>query len=565
MHKRIWSFLAVLAMLAMPLTAMAAPASTPDNPVFFSLLPPLFTIGLALATRSVIPALFLGVVLGSWGLHGLDIAGLWSGTLDSVAVHVTGAVANADHAAVMVFSFMIGGMVGIISRNGGMQGIVAALAKKADNRRHGQLATAGLGVAIFIDDYANTLVVGNTMRPVTDKLRISREKLAYIVDSTAAPVSCIALITTWIGYEVGLIGDSLSQLGAVDVSAYEVFLTSILYSFYPFLALLMVFVIAYTGRDYGPMYVAEHRALTTGQLLAPGATVDDSAQKDNSFTPAADCPKRAINAILPISVLVVGVIGSMYMTGAAEVGHDAGLRDILGAADAYLALVWGSLLGVLTATILSLVQKLMTLEQVIEAWYKGARGMFLAMIILILAWSLANVTTLLGTGPYLVGMLGDSLPIGLLPAVTFVVAAFTAFATGSSWGAMGILMPLVIPLAWSMLGNTDPTQSAIFFSTIACVLSGSVWGDHCSPISDTTVLSSLASSCDHVDHVRTQLPYAMTAGTAALLLGTVPAGYGFPWWASLLLGAGAIVAVIRFVGRKPEDQPATPLVENHVR
>ena len=169
MQKRIWSFLAVLTILAMPLTAMAEAASTPDNPVFFSLLPPLFTIGLALATRSVIPALFLGVVLGSWGLHGLDIPGLWQGTLDSVAIHVTGAVANADHAAVMVFSFMIGGTVGIISRNGGMQGIVETLVKKADNRRHGQLATAGMGVAIFIDDYANTLVVGNTMRPVTDK------------------------------------------------------------------------------------------------------------------------------------------------------------------------------------------------------------------------------------------------------------------------------------------------------------------------------------------------------------------------------------------------------------
>ena len=319
----------------------------------------------------------------------------------------------------------------------------------------------------------------------------------------------------------------------------------------------MVFVVAYTGRDFGPMYDAEHRAITTGQLLAPGAAVDDSAQKDDSFTPSAGCPKRAINAFLPIGVLVVGVIASMYMTGAAKAGSGAGLREILGAADAYLALVWGSLLGVLTATILSLVQKLMTLEEIIEAWYKGARGMFLAMIILILAWSLANVTTLLGTGPYLVGLLGDNLAVGMLPAVTFVVAAFTAFATGSSWGAMGILMPLVIPLAWAMLGSTDPTQSAIFFSTIACVLSGSVWGDHCSPISDTTVLSSLASSCDHVDHVRTQLPYAMTAGTAALLIGTVPTGYGFPWWASLLLGAGAILAVIRFVGRKAEDQPAT--------
>lgn len=549
--------LTTLILFAVPIVAVAGPASSPDNPVFVSILPPLFAIVLALITRSVIPALFLGVVLGSWALHGFDVAGLWHGLLDSVAVHVTAAVANADHAAVMVFSFMIGGMVGIISCNGGMQGIVELLVGKADDRRHGQLVTAGMGIAIFIDDYANSLVVGNTMRPVTDKLKISREKLAYIVDSTAAPVACIALITTWIGYEVGLIGDALSLLGVTGSSPYEVFLRSILYSFYPFLTLFMVFLVAYSGRDFGPMYQAELRAITTGQLLAPGATVDESARRESSFDSTSETPKRALNAVIPIIVLVVGVIASMYMTGAAEVGADAGLRDILGAANAYLALVWGSLFGVLTATILSLAQQLMSLDKVIEAWYQGARGMFLAMIILILAWSLSSVTTLLGTGAYLVSLLSGNLSVGLLPAVTFIVAAFTAFATGSSWGAMGILMPLVIPLAWSMLGGADATQSAIFYSTVACVLSGAVWGDHCSPISDTTVLSSLASSCDHIDHVRTQLPYATVAGGAALLLGSLPSGFGVPWWVSLLLGLGFIGAVVMLAGKKSGPQTAS--------
>ena len=551
--NRTIAFFALLCLLPTPL--LAAAASTPENPVFFSIVPPLVTIVLALLTRSVIPALFVGVLIGSWGVNGLSLMGFWQGILDSVAVYVIGAVSDPDRASIMIFSFLIGGMVGIVSRNGGMHGLVNMLAGNATDRRRGQLVTAGMGMAIFIDDYANSLVVGNTMRPVTDKLRISREKLAYLVDSTAAPVACVALITTWIGYEVGLIGDSLTQLGVTDTSPYEVFLNSILYSFYPLLTLFMVLFLAWSGRDYGPMYKAEVRAIKTGQLTAPDATIDDAAASETAFAPDKKTPRRLVNAVLPLLVLIGGVLGSMYFTGSQEAGDGASLRDIFGKADAYTSLVWGSVLGVLVATALSIGQKLLRLSEVIDAWYRGARGMFLAMIILVLAWSLSNVTQVLGTGPYLVSAIGDHINVGVLPGLVFVVAALTAFSTGSSWGAMGILMPLVIPLTWSLIPGANPTDSPILYSAVASVLCGAVWGDHCSPISDTTVLSSLASSCDHVDHVRTQLPYAMTAGGAALILGGLPSGFGVPWWMSLLLGAAAIVLIVFWRGKKAEEAP----------
>ena len=550
------ALLALLCLLPTPL--LAAAVSTPENPVFLSVIPPLLTIVLALLTRSVIPALFIGVLVGSWGLNGLSLMGLWEGILDSVGVHVIGAVADTDHASIMIFSFMIGGMVGIVSRNGGMNGLVNMLAGNATDRRRGQMVTAGMGMAIFIDDYANSLVVGNTMRPVTDKLRISREKLAYLVDSTAAPITCVALITTWIGYEVGLIGDSLVQLGITETSPYEVFLNSILYSFYPLLTLFMVVFLAWSGRDYGPMYKAEVRAIKTGQLTAPDATIDEEAASETAFAVSEETPQRMINSVVPILVLIGGVLGSMYFTGSQKVPDGASVRDVFGEADAYTSLVWGSLLGVLVAAGMTLAQKLLRLSEIIDAWYRGVRGMFLAMIILVLAWSLSNVTLELGTGPYLVSAIGDHINVGVLPGLVFVVAALTAFSTGSSWGAMGILMPLVIPLAWAMLGATpgiDPMDSPILYSAIASVLCGAVWGDHCSPISDTTVLSSLASGCDHVDHVRTQLPYAMTAGGAALILGGLPSGFGMPWWMSLLLGAAVIVLIVFWRGKKAEEAP----------
>ena len=233
-----------------------------------------------------------------------------------------------------------------------------------------------------------------------------------------------------------------------------------------------------------------------------------------------------------------------------------GVGAVIGAANSYMALMWGSLLGMLTAALLSLVQRIMTLEQVVNAWYKGMRSMIYAMIILILAWALGGIAEELQTADYLVSLLGDTLPAQLLPVLVFIIAAFTAFATGSSWGAMGILVPLVIPLTWAVMkanGLDAPSDMHILFSAIASVLAGSVWGDHCSPISDTTVLSSIASGCDHIEHVRTQLPYALLVGFVAIGIGTIPAGYGVPPWISLIVGAAILLTVLRFFGRSADE------------
>ena len=534
------------------------PEITPElASTWFSILPPLLAIVLALLIRQVIPALFLGLWLGAWLINGLSLEGLWGGLLDSFQVYILDALANEDHAAVLLFSFMIGGTVGIISRNGGMQGIVNAIVKWAVDARRASLATAGMGLAIFFDDYANTLVVGNTMRPVTDSMNVSRAKLAYIVDSTAAPVACIALVTTWIGYEVGLIGDALRHLPDLDGEAYLVFLQSIPYSFYPVLAIVFVFMVCYFGKDFGPMLKSERRA---------HARAADAVEEPDSAGVAHDCepiepvegkPQRAINAVIPIASLVLGVMVGLYVTGRAgtEV-ENPGIQDIMGSASSYKALMWASLVSTLIAALLSVGQRIMSLEEVVNAWYQGMRAMVYAMIILILAWSLGEITDQLKTADFLVSVLGDTLPVQWVPALVFVLSALTAFATGSSWGSMGILTPLVIPLTWAVMmanGFDSPADMHILYSAIACVLAGSVWGDHCSPISDTTILSSLASGCNHIEHVHTQLPYAVLVGGVSVALCTVPVAYGLPWWAGLVIAFVVLLAVLNVAGRKVTD------------
>jgi Na+/H+ antiporter NhaC len=527
---------------------------------WISILPPVFAILLALYLRQVIPALFMGIWLGAWAINGFTVAGLWQGLLDSFQKHILNAVANGDHAAVILFSLMIGGTVGIISRNGGMQGIVNHIVSWANDARRACLATATMGLAIFFDDYANTLVVGNTMRPVTDSMNISRAKLAYIVDSTAAPVATIAFVTTWIGYQVGLIGDAISYIPDLNSEAYLLFLQTIPYSFYPLLAIAFVFMVALTGRDFGPMARAEEQARNRGVEEDEGHLDSSMAEDCEPIEAVADKPQRAINAALPILMLIMGVMGGLYVTGrnALEIS-DPGLKDIIGAADSYKSLMWGSLIGMVTATALTLGQRIMSLEEVVNAWYKGLRTMFYAMIILVLAWALGGITEELKTADFLVSVLGDTLPVQLVPSIVFILAAFTAFATGSSWGAMGILVPLVLPLTWAVMqanGFSEPQHMHILYSSIASVLAGSVWGDHCSPISDTTILSSMASGCDHIEHVRTQIPYAMLVGAVAIAVCSIPVAFGLAWWLALLVGGSLLFLVLRLVGQHPSESAA---------
>ena len=518
---------------------------------WISILPPLVAIALALAFRQVIVALVAGIWLGAFFVNGGDGMAAWTGLLDTFAVYLRNALADPDHAAIILFSLMIGGMVGVVSRNGGMLGIVDRVTGWTSTPRRGQLAASGLGVAIFFDDYANSLIVGTTMRPITDRLRVSREKLAYLVDSTAAPVASLALVTTWIGMQVGLIGEAVAKIDGYDESAYSVFLHSIQYSFYPLLTIFFVFLVAWSGRDFGPMLTAERAARRDGVQAPSGRRGGRLAAELDAMMPEPGTPLRSRNAVIPIAVLVFATLAGLWVTGRAAAGADAGLQAVIGNADSYRSLLWASLLSAIVAVVMTVSQKLLTMEEAIDAWMTGVKSVFGAMVILMLAWALSAVCGELDTATYLTGALGDTVHPGVLPTLVFILAALTAFATGTSWGTMGILMPLVVPLAWA-IGGADLGATSVIYASVASVLAGAVWGDHCSPLSDTTILSSMASGCDHIQHVRTQLPYAVVVGVVATLLGLLPAGFGLPWWVGLATGAAVLTVALRLFGARSE-------------
>lgn len=518
-------------------------------PGWISILPPIIAILLAFASRAVIPSLFAAIWFGVWSLSHFSIMDLIPSLLNSFYVYILNTMIDRDHAILILFTLMLGGMVGIIYRNGGMHGIIKHLIKKADTPRKGQIAIWLFGIIIFFDDYSNTLIVGNTSRLLCDKLKISRQKLAYLVDSTSAPVATIAVITTWIGFQVGIIADALPGLEGLDESAYMLFIHSIPYSFYPFLAIVMVGLIVTSGKDFGPMVEAEERA-RAGIKYAPNMDnleADAGADADELFV-KQDVNYKARNAVIPIAVLVFSMLYFIFTSGEGDT-----LKDILGSSDTFGALMHSTLLSALTAAALSVGQRILNLNEILDAWFSGLKFMLMGLMVLLLAWALADISKDLGTADFIVSTLGDSISMPILPSIVFLIAAATAFGSGSSWGVMAILMPLVIPLTWAVMGNNGgatPENMHILYSTIACVLTGSVWADHCSPISDTTILTSMASGCELMDHVRTQMPYAVSAGAAALLLGTLPAGFGAPWWVLLLLGIGSQVIVVKIFGRK---------------
>ena len=533
--------------------------SPPFAPAWFSILPPLIAIVLALIFKEVITALLAGIWLGALVVAGYNpVQATWR-LVDQYVVPALGDT-DAGHTQIVIFSMLLGGMVGMISRNGGTMGVVRAVAPLARNRRRGKIATALAGLAIFFDDYANTLVVGNTMRPITDRLKVSREKLAYLVDSTAAPVAALVPVSTWVGYEVSLIGGGLSAAAGeatgadaaflAGLSPYTVFIESIPYLFYPLLALSFVFLTSFMNRDFGPMARAEARAAAGKGLHREGAMLatDTSA----SFVDAKEgTPQRWWNAGIPVLTVVLVVLGGLYTSGSAVTGPGADLKDIFGSADPFNTLLWGSLAGCLVAAVLSIGQRLLTIHECIDAWVGGVKAMMIAMVILTLAWSLGAVTKDIGTAAYLSELLSDNLPLTLLPAAVFVTAGAMAFATGTSWTTMAILIPLVIPLTVSLAGGSgfaDGSLYGILLGSTSAVLAGAIWGDHCSPISDTTVLSSTAAGCDHVDHVRTQLPYAMLVGAVGLVLGSVGTAFGLPTWIALLAGVAVLAACLRVFG-----------------
>ncbi|MDG0973833.1 MAG: Na+/H+ antiporter NhaC family protein [Crocinitomicaceae bacterium] len=549
-------------------------------PGWLSILPPLIAILLALLFKEVISALFIGIFIGAatLGFYNDGVMGIFGAFLTVLDHYILDALVNPDHLSVILFSVLIGSVVAVISKNGGMQGVVNKLVRFAKTRKSGMLTTYFLGIAIFFDDYANTLVVGNTMRSVTDKLRISREKLAYIVDSTAAPIAAVAFITTWIGAELTYISGGVEKIqamgGTINESAYSIFVNSLAYSFYPIFTLFFMFFLLYKGRDFSSMYHAEKKALEEGVEASLKSSVDV-----DEFNPVPGAKIRSFNAIIPILFIVFGTFigliytglqttygqlldlgvavengtwNSMHLLPEAPESFFRKLGTIIGNANSYTALLWASLSGLTVALFLTISQRIMKLEKSMETVVFGVKTMIPAVMILVLAWSLAGVTEDLHTAEYLKSFFDkDFSNAWIIPGITFILSAFIAFSTGSSWSTMALMYPLVIPLMYSVAGDIDQVQiMELLYNTIASVLAGSVLGDHCSPISDTTILSSLATSCDHISHVRTQMPYALTVGLVALLFGVIPGALGVSSLITIPLGIAVLYLIVHFVGKK---------------
>jgi Na+/H+ antiporter NhaC len=538
--------------MALPSTAQQVAETLTQSSVsgtWLSILPPLIAIVLALVTRQVLFSIFISIWLGAYLVTDMSFAHIGSSFFDTVTDYLVPAVASEGHVSIILFSLLIGGMIGVITANGGTRGIIDLFTKFVKNRRQGQLTTAIMGCLIFFDDYANTMIVGNTMRPLTDKFRITRAKLAYLVDSTAAPIATIALVSTWIGAMVGYITDAEAAMGDYHEAAYLVFLNSLKYNFYAFMTIFFVFVIAISGKDFGPMLKARIRLLKAEDdpsldrynLWKERIEKDEEEQKKSHW----------INSVIPILVLIFGTI-----IGLAISGEGNSVQEIVATADSYAALLWGSLLSLSVALIMTFAQKLLDVEKMLEGMMKGMHTMFDGLIILVMAWSLSALTAELQTADYLVSVFNDSLNPYWLPAIIFVLAGITSFSTGSSWGTMGILMPLVVPLTWELgkaSGLPFDVTHELIYGSVASVLAGSVWGDHCSPISDTTILSSIASQCDHIEHVRTQLPYAMVVGGLSIVSLISTSVLELPFWLNYVIFIPLIYLLITKFGNRAKD------------
>ena len=524
-------------------------------PGLLSIIPPLLAILLALIFRQVILSLILGVYVGAVFVYDYNPL---TGFLRLIDKYTIEAISDVSHIQIIVFTLLFGGVIGLISKSGGTRGIANVITKFAKNQRSTMISSWLSGLIIFFDDYANTLIVGNLMRPVTDKMKISREKLSFIVDATAAPVASVFVISSWIGYEVGLIQDGLNMIGSSE-NAYATFLATIPFRFYPIMMLVFVFFIAYFRRDFGPMLKAERRTIESGKVTADANnTVKDLSESSELF--GNEDKAKWYNGLVPILVIIFGTILGLYITGLNSVKEmglaDYGLREIISNSDSYLSLLWSSFAACGVAAVMILLQKIMNLHDTIDAWFLGIRSMLLAIIILTLAWSIGAITQEMKTADYIISIMSDSISPHFLPVLVFLVCAITSFATGTSWGTMAIMMPIVIPLSYSvstLYGLSAVESTIILHGVISSVLAGCVFGDHCSPISDTTILSSMASGCNHVDHVRTQLPYALAVAFVCMLLGDIPTAFGLSPYISLVLIGFVLVGVLFVFGRKVDS------------
>lgn len=534
-----------------------------DNAVRFgilTILPPLVAIALAFITKETILSLFLGVFVGEYMVcaDGLNIFSTIVQAFLGIAGQVISSMADPWNAGIVLQCLLIGGVIQLVTKMGGAKALADALSKYANTPRKAQLITWLIGICVFFDDYANSLIVGPIMRPVMDKLHVSREKLAFIVDATAAPIAGIAIISTWIGLELGLIKDGFASIG-MNVGSFGIFLQTIPFRFYNILILIFIVISAFTLYEFGPMKEVEKRArkgLEDSEKEKAVIGFDDVA-------PAEGAKITVWNAIIPIGTLIIGALIAFYWSGYTTIldGSDQalitlmktsplsfnGIFEALSQSDASVALFQAALLASLVGITMGVAEGIFTIGEAFNTWVDGMKTIVITGVILLLAWSLGGVIGEVGTADYLVGVLKEAIPMFLLPTLIFILGALISFATGTSYGTMSILMPLAIPLAWAI--SPDMGFAVV---CISGVLTGAIFGDHCSPISDTTILSSMGSGCDHIAHVNTQIYYALFVAVIAILFGYIPAGLGIPWYIDIPVAVVVMYVALRLIGEKVE-------------
>ncbi|EAJ0469113.1 Na+/H+ antiporter NhaC family protein [Campylobacter upsaliensis] len=568
-----------LAFCLLPITLFADAKVNAEFYGFITLLPPFIAIILAFITKDVILSLFMGVLSGTFLLSlasniffvdTIALINIYDTLVESfskIISYVLKSTSDPVNAGIILQILCIGGLVALITKMGGAKAIALQFAKRAKTAISAQLNTWFIGLLIFFDDYANLLIVGPIMRPLADKFKISREKFAFIIDSTAAPVAGIAIISTWIGLEVSLIKNAYASIGIDNISAFGIFVETIPYRFYNIFMLFFVALTAIMGREFGSMYAAQIRAKTTGQIapMPKSAALDTAELEDQFLAPKDGIEIRAFDAIVPVMTLIILAILGFYFNGFSVLeGEELAnakanplsfetLRSAFGSADSSIVLFQAALFAAIVAIFIGVRRKIFNIKEAIETWIYGWKTMIFTIVLLLLAWSLSSIVKDLGTSTFITHLLADKLPEFILPATIFAFASLISFAIGTSYGTMGVLMPLAVPLAFEVAKLNGLESEALhhyMVLNISCVLTGAIFGNHCSPISDNVILSSMSAKCDHMEHVRTQIPYALFICAISLFTGYIPTALGLSVWLVLPLNFILITLLLRIIGKK---------------
>jgi len=565
-----------------------------------SFVPLLMVMAFAATTHMVELSLGMGIFVGSCMVAGT----LTAGFRNMLDVYLLNAVSNKDHAYVFLFILFMAGLVGLLEKSGGLKGITESLKKYVKTSRSAQAASLFSGIIIFFDDYANTLVAGASMRSLADACGVSREKLAFIVDATAAPIASIVPISSWVGFEVGLIQEQLATILEQDpnpdiaTTGFGVFLETIQYRYYCIFMLFLLPLLVVSGRDMGPMLIAERKTRVYGRTDGgDGAAKSADGQVKSGNVPESDTPCKWWNMAFPIASLVVYIFYLLAYTG--QSGEDMTFLAMMENSNSYQALLWGTMAAALTTVAFYFIQDkksgkiiffnvkgyvnkmrrffarysgkcgngeqfedlasingeeeahaqvLLSYREAMSSFIMGMEKVFGALVCLVLAWATGEIMQAVGLNRLFGEIITNSLDYRVLPTLSFVISVMFAFATGTSWGTMTIMFPLVLVPSYQASGG----NATIFYGVAAGVLAGAVAGDHASPISDTTILASMATECELLAHVKTQAPYAILVVLWSILVGTIPSGWGaFANWVSILLGLGMMAFHVVFTAESP--------------